>query len=372
MMHIAIFGCGQLAQMIAQAGIEQGYNFSFIAQPGEDSRCVDELGKIVECTEDMNAWDLYEALGRPDVITVEKEMVNTQLLASLKEYTAVYPDDEAVFLSQNRVREKNFLRHHAIPTADFEVIETEDQLLSLPERLGYPIYIKAAESGYDGYNQWRIQSEADLNQVTLKDDVVLIAERHVDYSREVSLIAARNSSGDIVYYPLMENRHEKGVLISTIAPAPGNNEELEKSAVAYMETLLTSINYVGVLTMECFDTSNGLVVNELAPRVHNSGHWSIEGCETSQFKNHCLAITDATLGATSVTGLAGMVNMLGQHGTREDFSESFFYYHDYGKTQRARRKLGHVTTLSDNLNDLKNQLNKTLVALYGDDYQPLK
>jgi 5-(carboxyamino)imidazole ribonucleotide synthase len=367
-MHIAIFGCGQLAQMTAQAGIDLGFSFFFIADLGEDTRCVDALGKVVVLQPNWSAEQLYIALDHPDIITVEKEMVDAQLLAALQPLTSVCPNDNAIYLSQNRIREKNFLRHHGIPTADFEIIASQAQLDSLPERLAYPIYIKAAESGYDGYHQWRIQSAEDLAQVTLHEDVQLIAEKHVDYSREISVIAARNARGDIVYYPLMENRHEEGVLISTIAPAPNTDVILEEGAVAYMETVLSSLDYVGVLTMECFDTDQGLVVNELAPRVHNSGHWSIEGCETSQFENHCRAIANSHLGSTTAKSIGGIVNMLGLHGKPEDFAQAGMFYHAYGKVERPRRKLGHIAVLADDYTVVKDKLNAALVSLYGDKY----
>ena len=370
-MHIAIFGGGQLAQMTAQAGIPLGFTFSFVADVGEDTRCVDALGDVVVYGAHMSAQHLFQQLKQPAVITVEKEMVDAELLRELEQFTRVAPNHNGIYLSQNRIREKNFLRHHGIPTAEFEVIESEEQLLSLPDRLGYPIYIKAAESGYDGYNQWRIQTAGDLNAVTFNEQVPLIAEKHVDYTREISVIAARNVDGDIVYYPLMENRHEEGVLISTIAPAPNTDVILEEGAVAYMETILTSIDYVGVLTIECFDTEQGLVVNELAPRVHNSGHWSIEGAATSQFENHCRAITNTALGDTSVEGVVGIVNMLGKHGNREDFSSPSMFYHAYGKQERARRKLGHIAVMADDHHGVKALLNDALTTLYGDRYTTL-
>lgn len=369
-MHIAIFGCGQLAQMTAQAGLKLGYTFSFIADPKEDVRCVDGLGNIVTYSSAMSAEALFLALGSPEVITVEKEMVDAELLAALQSHAKIYPNDNAIYLSQNRIREKNFLRHNGIPTADFEIIETQAQLDSLPERLGLPIYIKAAESGYDGYNQWRIKTAEDLAQVTLSDQVQLIAEKHVNYTREISVIAARNANGDIAYYPLMENRHEDGVLIATMAPAPNTDVILEEGAVAYMETVLSTLDYVGVLTMECFDTEKGLVVNELAPRVHNSGHWTIEGCKTSQFENHCRAIANANLGSTEANGIGGIVNMLGEHGNPDDFSSEELFYHAYGKEERPRRKLGHVGILVNDYAALKQHLNAVLSNLYGDKYTP--
>jgi len=392
--HIAIFGCGQLAQMIAKAGIPLGHRFSFIADEGEDSRCVDELGAVVTFRKGMSAQDLFELLKKPDVITVEKEMVDTVLLGELTQLTQVSPSAKPIYISQNRVREKTFLRDClrdlGISTADFEVIASSEQLNTLPERLGYPIYIKAAESGYDGYNQWRIKTADDLLQPELisaiENKVELIAEKHVNYSREVSIIAARNLAGDIAAYPMMENRHEDGVLIATIAPAP--QPTLADSALSMIKTLLVELDYVGVLTVECFETEQGIVVNELAPRVHNSGHWTIEGAATSQFENHCRAITGMVLGATDVLpneGLAsnkekavGLVNMLGHHGDKKSIdalvstTAATAFYHAYGKEERPRRKLGHVTVCANTLGELKHSLNDVMQVLYDDRYPPMQ
>jgi 5-(carboxyamino)imidazole ribonucleotide synthase len=374
MNHIAIFGCGQLAQMTAQAGIKLGLRFSFIADTGEDTRCVNSLGNIVISEPGQSAVDLFNALGQPDIITVEKEMVDAELLKALKKLTMVYPCNDSIKIAQNRIREKNYIRECGIPTADFEVVTSKEQLTGLAESFGFPIYIKAAESGYDGYHQWRLKSYADIEQSGLLDainnGVSLIAEKHVPYHREVSVIAARSADGSVVLYPLMENRHEEGVLIATIAPAPKLESALEAQAFDFMSRVLTKMDYVGVLTMECFETDKGIVVNELAPRVHNSGHWTIEGSATSQFENHCRAIADMPLGETGVKNMMGLVNMLGKYGNSEDFTSAHYFYHDYGKSERARRKLGHVTMCASSLEELYAALNKTLLALYGDQYLP--
>ena len=374
-MHIAIFGCGQLAQMTAKAGVELGLTFSFVADPGEDCRCVAALGEVVTYTPAMTAHSLFHALGQPQVITVEKEMVDADLLKALKQYAAVYPDDKAIRITQNRIREKNAIRDLDIPTADFKVITSLEQLRQLITEFGLPLYIKAAESGYDGYHQWRIKTPADLDQQGLADaieqGVALIAEKHVPYHREISVIAARSPGGDVVFYPLMENKHEEGVLIATVTPAPTVAADLERQALDYMQRLLEAMDYVGILTMECFQTEDSIIVNELAPRVHNSGHWSIEGSSTSQFENHCRAISAKPLGETAMTGLAGLVNMLGHHGDPEHFTQDNMHYHRYGKQERPRRKLGHITVCADNIDGLKQALNQVIQQLYGDRYKPL-
>jgi len=373
--HIAIFGCGQLAQMTAQAGLKLGLTFSFIAEPGEDARCVAQLGDVVECPPTMSAEALFEAVNRPQVFTVEKEMVDTQLLEGLQALARVYPSAASVRITQNRIREKNFVREHGIATAEFVEITSTEQLQTVINDFGLPLYIKAAESGYDGYHQWRITDKAAPFPQPLVDainnNVELIAEKHVDYLREVSVIAARSENDDIVFYPLMDNRHEDGVLISTIAPAPAQVPGLQSTAFEYMATLLRAMDYVGVLTLECFETENGIVVNELAPRVHNSGHWSIEGSQTSQFENHSRAISGQALGSTATNGISGMVNMLGQHGDSNAIGKDQVFYHRYGKEERPRRKLGHVTIKSDELTELVSEMNTVLQTLYGDQYSPL-
>ena len=373
--HIAIFGCGQLAQMIAQAGSKLGLTFSFIAERGEDTRCVEHLGDIVEYTAAMTAEELFIAVNRPQVFTVEKEMVDADLLASLESMARVYPSAESVRITQNRIREKEFVRSQGIATADFVQIQSLEQLQETIDHFGLPLYIKAAESGYDGYHQWRItDSNAKFPQAladAIANGVELIAEKHVDYLREISVIAARSENDEIVYYPLMDNRHEDGVLISTMVPAPNQTDGLQSTAYDYMATLLRAMNYVGVLTIECFETDEGIVVNELAPRVHNSGHWSIEGSQTSQFENHSRAIGGIDLGSTRTTTLAGMVNMLGKHGEQATFNRENTFYHQYGKQERPRRKLGHVTVKATEYLPLCDEMNRVLQALYGEQYSAI-
>ena len=374
-MHVAIFGCGQLAQMMAQAGITLGLTFSFIANEGEDCRCVESLGKVVTYTPAMQAKTLFHHLDQPDVITVEKEMVDAELLNDLKQYTSVYPSSDAIYITQNRIREKNYIRKLDIPTADFAVITSLTQLGQFMSDFGLPLYVKAAESGYDGYHQWRIQSESELDQKELVDainrGVSLIVEKHVPYQREVSVIAARSRTGNIVFYPLMENKHGEGVLIATLAPAPTMDENLEQQAFNCMRRLLEAMDYVGILTMECFQTDQQIIVNELAPRVHNSGHWTIEGSRTSQFENHCRAIVDKPLGEIAMCGAAGLVNMLGKHADAQQFTQKNMSFHTYGKQERPRRKLGHITVCDDNIHSVKQSLNQVITGLYSDRYSAL-
>ncbi|MFT6791293.1 MAG: 5-(carboxyamino)imidazole ribonucleotide synthase [Cellvibrionaceae bacterium] len=372
--HIAIFGCGQLAQMTAQAGKALGLQFSFIAEPGEDSRCVDKLGPIITAHPHLTAEALFQALGRPDVFTVEKEMVNTQLLQGLEGLAKVHPSSRAVHITQNRIREKRFLQEQGIATATFEIVTSRRQLQQLPQQLAYPIYIKSAEAGYDGYHQWRIRDESELTQETLlqavDQGIAMIAEQHVDYLRELSVIGVRDGRGEVVVYPLMENCHQEGVLLSTEAPAFALNPDIEETAKAAINKLMVALDYVGVLTIELFETARGLVANELAPRVHNSGHWTMEGSRTSQFENHCRAISDLPLGRPDMTALAGLVNILGSYDDRSRCRGEDVFYHLYGKEARPRRKLGHVTVRAQSREALIKKLDRVRSVLYADDRSP--
>lgn len=374
--HIAIFGCGQLAQMTAQAGKTLGLQFSFIADADEDTRCVDTLGKVFVAHSGITAKELLQNLGQPDVFTVEKEMVNTRLLEDLQRLAKVCPCSRAIHIAQNRIREKRFLREQGIATAEFEVITSRRQLDELPKRMAYPIYIKAAEAGYDGYHQWWIRDEAELSQETLlwaiDQGLEIIAEKHVDYIRELSVIAVRDVQGQIAVYPLMENRHQEGILLATMAPASELKSDIEQTAVAAIKKLMIALDYVGILTLECFETAQGLVANELAPRVHNSGHWTIEGCQSSQFENHCRAISGLSLGSTRMKVVAaGLVNILGVHGDRHKLRGEGIFYHAYGKKERSRRKLGHVTVCAKSQKKLAEKLNFVLSTLYPDSCSPL-
>lgn len=367
-MLIAIFGCGQLAQMTAKAGQALNLDFSFIAEAGEDTRCVEGLGNIVVYREDMSAEALYEALGQPKIITVEKEMVDSKLLADLQNFTNVCPNSNALRITQNRIREKQFIQKRGIETAKFVIVKSVPQLRELPAYFGFPLYIKAAETGYDGYNQWRITSMNSLMQEPLiqavESGVELIAEKHVPYLREISVIATRDWEGKTVIYPIMENNHRDGVLISTLAPAPELGSELKRLAHMYIENLMQEMDYIGTFTMECFETEDGLIVNELAPRVHNSGHWTIEGSETSQFENHCRAISGMELGPATPKGVCGLVNMLGSHGDKNQYQGDGVYYHAYGKEERPRRKLGHITVCTDDYDRTQAELSKICQQLY--------
>ncbi len=357
--HIAIIGSGQLARMMAQDGIPMGLRFSFVAEAKEDTVCVDALGPVITLEPGMSAEALYDALGKPDVITVEKEHVDIALLRSLQAFCPVHPNPEALEKFKNRRVEKEFLQSQNIPIAPFKTVRTETDLHSAVAELAKPVFLKTEEEGYDGYNQYKI---TDDNQSEVMASIEYpgewVAEAGIPFEREVSFIAARSVDGDIVYYPPAENYHDQGTLLTSIVPAEGMSDEMVKTGQGYLQTMLTHLDYVGVMCVECFVWGDKLLVNEIAPRVHNSGHWTSKGALTSQFENHVRAVGGLALGSTHTSGISGMLNLLGVVLTAEQAADSTTFLTLYGKSVRPRRKLGHVTINAGSYDEVKDRLER--------------
>ncbi|MDX1695472.1 MAG: 5-(carboxyamino)imidazole ribonucleotide synthase [Ketobacteraceae bacterium] len=366
-MRVAVFGVGQLARMMAQAAPED-VTFSFIRMQGESTACVEGLGDIITLEEHQNAAALYEALGRPAVVTVEKEAVPVDSLRALQAYCAVHPSPDAVEVTQHRGREKQFLSDHQIGTTRFAVVDAAGQLKDAAAGLARPLFAKSMTSGYDGKNQWLIKTDQDLEALAgAFPDGGVILEEMVSFTREVSFIAVRNTAGDIRFYPGVENLHRGGILVKSVAPAKDLSNGVRDTAQSWLRRLLETWDYVGVLTMECFETDQGLLVNELAPRVHNSGHWTMQSGITSQFANHILAILGRPLGNTQVKEHYGMVNILGEFSEaehRELLSQTRADLHWYNKSAKPKRKLGHLNCHDASRKALEMRLNRLLEALH--------
>ncbi|GAB2887215.1 5-(carboxyamino)imidazole ribonucleotide synthase [Microbulbifer echini] len=359
--HIAIVGCGQLAQMMAQEGESLGITFSFLAERDEDAGCVEGLGTLVRLEGGDSGEQLYRALGCPEVITAEREQVDVQLLRDLQRFCPVYPDPHVFEKAQHRLREKCALSESGLPVATFMPAQGREALQRALDTVGYPAFIKSCENGYDGKNQWRVKDAAQLREaVEEAQNLPCVVEASVAFSCEVSLIGARSVSGEVKTYPLTENLHRQGTLL--LSKAPFSNAQLLARARAYLQKLMDDWDYVGVLSLECFVTDDGLVVNEIAPRVHNSGHWTLAGASTSQFANHLRAILDMPLGETDCPRPAAMVNMLGIDRPPSGNNDGVWLY---GKSLRRGRKMGHVLLL-DNC-DI--QLAKRSEAIIADLYQ---
>ena len=361
MTTIGIIGAGQLGQMLGYAGRSLGVDCIFL-DPSDDPPAA-SAGKVLQF-----AYDSDEGLAAlaeaSDLITYEFENVPVDALSKLPSSHRVYPPAAALEHAQDRLVEKNLFRSLDIPLPGFKAVDSADDLRAAANELGLPIVLKTRRFGYDGKGQAVVRSEDDIDDaVDSLGGKQLIAEQFVPFDREVSAIGVRSVTGEIAHYPLTENVHRGGILHTSCAPADG--EQLEQPAREYVESLLTRLDYVGVLALELFVTGERLLANEFAPRVHNSGHWTIEGAHTSQFENHLRAILGMPLGATDVRGYAGMINLIGTiPADREPFGRAGRSLHDYGKDPRPGRKLGHVTIVSENdsvrdegLKELANHLN---------------
>ena len=367
-MRVAVFGVGQLARMMAQAAAPLGITCSFIGTRGESTAPVDGLGDIVTFEDYAEPAALFEALGKPDVLTVEKEAVPVADLRAMQAFCPVHPNPDAVEITQHRGREKQFLADHGIGTTRFAIVNEPESLPEKAAPLHKPLFAKSMTSGYDGKNQWQIRNEEDLNELAaIFPEGGVILEERVTFRREVSFLAARNRSGRIRFYPGVENLHREGILVRSQAPAPNLSSELEATAREWLQRLMEAWDYVGVLTMECFETDQGLLVNELAPRVHNSGHWTMQPGITSQFENHMRAVVGLELGSTDAGEHFGMVNVLGDFDTerhRQLLEETAGEFHWYQKSSQPRRKLGHINCRHSSREELEQRLDRILGELY--------
>lgn len=361
-MRIAIVGCGQLARMLALAGIPMGLRFSFLAtESQEDTVCVQDLGLIVRYTPGDSAAELYRALGSPDIVTAEKEQLDVSLLVDLQNFCKVFPSPQAFSAGQHRYREKQLLDSLGVRCSDYVYRQSAQSAI---EKLGLPFVAKSCELGYDGKGQSVIKSQLDAEQFdsqVVSDDTNandFILERWIPFDREVSQISVRSREGEILHYPLTENLHRSAILHQSIAPAPDVTEQMVECARHYITQIMETLDYIGVIAMECFVVGQDLLVNEIAPRVHNSGHWTQLGSHTSQFENHIRAIIGAPLGSTSCVGVAGMLNLIGVNPPAFSSVSQFSQLHWYDKQVRPGRKLGHVNFIGDSIDEVNRQMSE--------------
>lgn len=346
---VGIFGGGQLGRMLAQAALPLNVTCRFyeagIACPSA------ALGQVFDsATPD----GLQQFIDSSDVFTLEFE--NTLLTDAdvLIQTKALYPPRIALATAQNRITEKALFDQLNIPVAAYRKVESETDLQFAVSALGLPLVLKTVTGGYDGKGQFVLRDAAEISEAwqALSPAGVLIAESFVAFERELSIIAVRGQNGEVRTWSLAENHHHHGILSHSIVPAP-SSEALQPIAQDYVTRLLDHLNYVGVLTLELFVTQQGLLANEMAPRVHNSGHWSIEGAVCSQFENHMRAVAGLPLGSTELIRPCMMVNIIGRHPNREDVLKlSGAHLHFYGKEERAGRKLGHITLIPTDGNTL--------------------
>ena len=344
-MKVACLGAGQLGRMLALAGYPLGIELEFYDRTADTPG--GQVGPILTGEfDDLNK--LKKLARRADVVTFDWENVPVGSLTALKGLAPIYPQPAALAVAQDRLLEKKLFVQLGIPTPGFFAVESHDDLKAAITKIGLPGILKTRRMGYDGKGQYRLTKPSDVAKAwSALGGQPLIYEAFIHFSREVSLIAVRSQKAELAYYPLSENSHHDGILHSTCAPfkAPA----LQRKAERYLRMVLEHFRYVGVLTIEFFVADGQLVANEMAPRVHNSGHWTIEGAVTSQFDNHRRAILGWPLGSTQARGYSAMLNFIGSLPDRQTLlTQPGVHLHDYGKREaRPGRKLGHATLVAD-------------------------
>ncbi|MEC7120085.1 MAG: 5-(carboxyamino)imidazole ribonucleotide synthase [Pseudomonadota bacterium] len=343
---IGVFGGGQLGRMMAQAALPLGLRCTFLEDAPDCPSSV--LGQV------YSRAQLTEFAQSADVFTLEFENTLLSDADQLLQTQTLYPPRQALATAQHRLLEKALFDQLQIPVAAYRRIDHEADLQAAVAQLGLPLVLKTATGGYDGKGQFVLRDATQLGKAwaSLGQTVPLIAEAFVSFEREVSIIAVRGQDGTVKTYPLAENHHHHGILSHSIVPAP-DSTDLLPTAQDYITRLLNHLQYVGVLTLELFVTEQGLLANEMAPRVHNSGHWSIEGAVCSQFENHVRAVAGLPLGSTEIVMPSVLVNIIGQNpDIAEVLALDGIHLHLYGKSERAGRKLGHITVMPNDSNQI--------------------
>lgn len=333
-LRIGILGAGQLALMLAQASEALDVEIVCAGLPGD---CAEQAAEVISVDLD-DAIAVAGFAAQVDLVTIESENIHADVLQGLN----LYPNVRAIGIAQDRLVEKRFFQECGIGTAPFAPVDSVEGFKQAIEVTGLPAILKTRRMGYDGKGQVRLRK---LEEAAAAWDEVggvpCILEGMVGFDAEVSLIAARSRTGSIVFYPLIENHHSEGILRTSMAPFV--NAKLQQLAEKYLVVLLEKLEYVGVLAVEFFVVGEKLLANEMAPRVHNSGHWTIEGAETSQFENHLRAIAGMELGSTQSRSMV-MLNCIGSiPAEHETAAFPQMFRHDYGKEARPGRKVGHLT-----------------------------
>jgi 5-(carboxyamino)imidazole ribonucleotide synthase len=348
LLRVGIVGAGQLGRMLALAGYPLGIRCLFLDQSA-DAPGAQVAPILTGPLEDAGL--LRELASKSDVVTFDWENISGRALAPLEKLTVIRPPRAALEVSQDRLHEKALFERLGIPVAQHCAIDSKADLARAVIELGVPGVLKTRRLGYDGKGQFVIGRREDIDRGwDLLGAQGLIYEKFQAFSREVSIVAARCAAGDIVYYPLSANSHAGGILRYSVAPFA--SAALERAARTYAKRVMSALDYTGVLAIEFFVVKGRLIANEMAPRVHNSGHWTIEGCITSQFENHLRAICNMPLGSTRPLGHTAMINFLGEMPDRERLLRiDGLAFHDYGKQPRVGRKLGHCTILKSRAGD---------------------
>lgn len=369
MTTVGILGGGQLARMMALAGAPLGLRF--LVMDTSDEACAGQFVPMV-----VGDWRDEQALAefasRVDVATFDFENVPAESVEWLAARIPVFPAPRALRIAQDRLAEKTLFNELGIGTPAFAAVETREQLDTAVAHIGLPCILKTRRLGYDGKGQFRLKTPADLDAAwaalgAQAGKVGLILEAFVAFERELSVVAVRGRDGAFRAWPLTENWHRDGILSASMAPAAGV-AALMAQALDHARELAAALDYVGVFALELFVRDGELLANEMAPRVHNSGHWTLEGAETSQFENHLRAVLGLPLGSTAAVGASVMLNWVGaMPAATPVLASSAGHWHDYGKSPRPGRKVGHATLRADGSSALADALQGVTVALQRQD-----
>jgi 5-(carboxyamino)imidazole ribonucleotide synthase len=362
---VGILGGGQLARMLALSGAPLGLRF--LVLDSTPDACAAQFAPLLQA--DYRDHDALAAFAdQVDVATFDFENVPAESARWLADRVPVFPSPRALAVAQDRLAEKSLFRELGIPVPEFADVTSRGSLDEALLRIGTPCILKTRRLGYDGKGQFRIKSPADADAAWAAlgpqaDTVGLILEGFVAFQRELSVVAVRGRDGELRAWPLTENWHESGILSASLAPAVVD-ASLQAQALATARKVAEALDYVGVFALELFLRDGVLLANEMAPRVHNSGHWTIEGAETSQFQNHLRAVLGLPLGDTRAVGHSVMLNWIGEMpSSLPVLAEASGHWHDYGKSPREGRKVGHATLRADTPGQLAEALERTGRAL---------
>ncbi|MEO7051133.1 MAG: 5-(carboxyamino)imidazole ribonucleotide synthase [Rhodanobacter sp.] len=365
---VGILGGGQLARMLALAAAPLG--IKTVVVDGSADACAGQVAPLI-----VADWDDYAALesfaAQVDVVTFDFENVPAETARWLAERVAVFPSPHALAVAQDRLDEKTLFRECGLQTADFQTVDTREQLDQALATIGAPAILKTRRFGYDGKGQFRLSTLADADAAwtalgAQAAEHGLILEAFVPFERELSVIAVRGRDGDFRTWPLTRNWHVDGVLSMSLAPAPDLGD-LQQRASELALTLAERLDYIGVFALELFVKNGELLGNEMAPRVHNSGHWTIEGAHASQFENHVRAVLGLPLGDTAARGVSSMLNWIGELPPSSAVLKTVGgHWHDYGKQSRPGRKVGHATVCAADAASLSERLRSIGVTLGRD------
>ncbi len=361
-MRVGIIGGGQLGRMMALAGYPLGVATQ-VLEPAADCPAGQVTGVLPRDYHDPDA--LAQLARESDVITYEFENVPVEPLRAVASSVAVYPPVEALAIAQDRLLEKKLFVELGMAVPRFAPVDSLTDLRAAIGEIGLPAVLKTRRLGYDGKGQAVIRDADGLEQAWRQVGArPCLLEQWVPFEHEAAIVAARARDGSIACYPLVETRHEDGILVQATAPSSNVTDDLQRDAETLAGRLLERLDYGGVIALELFVTSAGLLANEFAPRVHNSGHWTIEGATTSQFENHLRAVLGLPLGVPSAIGHSVMLNLIGSHPPIEQLAAlPGSAIHLYGKIPRPGRKIGHITIRAADPETLATRLNAAQAIL---------